>query len=76
MAHQHGGKGRLAGAVGAHESVDLAGSDSEIDTVEDLHCAGRGVKVFDLEEGRGVAHCVDGIYTIAVGEKGCVPLIR
>ena len=35
--HAHGG--RLAGAVGAEESVDLAGVDDEVDAVDGLHGA-------------------------------------
>ena len=36
MAHQRVGEGRLAGAVGAHDRVDLTGAEVEVDALEDL----------------------------------------
>jgi hypothetical protein len=37
--HEHAHGGRLAGAVGAEEAVDLAGRDLEIDPVDGLQAA-------------------------------------
>ena len=43
------GEGAFAGAVGAHNGVDFAGADLEVDAVEDGEVAGGGVEVLDLE---------------------------
>ena len=54
-AEQHAGQGGLARAVGAHEGVDLAFGDGQIDAIEDVDTAigGDGAKTFDLEQGSG-----------------------
>ena len=49
LAHDHVGQRRLAGAVGAHEGVDLALADREVEPLEDLLVAGPDVEVADLE---------------------------
>ena len=52
MAHERVGEGGLAGAVGAHDGVDLALADREVDPLEDLVLRGGGggdVQVADLE---------------------------
>ena len=53
------GQGRLAGAVGAHDRVRLAGPDGEVDAAQDLLGAVLGldgdVQVADLEGGHGFA---------------------
>ena len=49
LAHQHVAQRRLAGAVRAHEGMDLAERDLEVDAVEDLEVAERGVQVGDLQ---------------------------
>ena len=36
VAHQRVGEGRLARAVGAHDRVDLALADGQVDPLEDL----------------------------------------
>ena len=42
VAHQRVGEGRLAGAVGAHDRVDLALADGQVDPLEDLVVGRRG----------------------------------
>ena len=44
-------EGRLAGAVGAHDRVDLARVHGEAKTLEDRLGVNLGVKVFNLEHG-------------------------
>ena len=51
MAHDRVGEGRLAGAVRAHQRVDLAAVDLEVEALEDLLVLGADVKVGDLEVG-------------------------
>ena len=53
-AEQRGGEGGLAGPVGPHEGVHLAGRDREVDPAQDLGAAsgGAGAEALDLEEGR------------------------
>ena len=51
VAHDRVGQRRLAGAVGAHQRVDLAGADVQVDALEDLLVAGVDVEVLDLEVG-------------------------
>src|SRR5262249_921003 len=46
---QHVRERRLAGAVGAHDRVHLAGVDREIHTLEDLVAAHGDVQVLDFE---------------------------
>ena len=43
------GHGRLAGAVGPHDGVDLAGIDREGDTLDDFLVPGGDVQVLDFE---------------------------
>jgi len=59
VPEERGGERRFAGPVGAHEGVDLAGADLEVDAFEDLGAVDRDVQVDDLEEG-GVAWRVSG----------------
>ena len=40
VAHQRVGEGRLAGAVRAHDRVDLALADGQVDALEDLAARG------------------------------------
>ena len=47
------GEGRLAGPVRAHQGVELAGADGQVDDRAGSRPVGRGVEVPDLEE-RGV----------------------
>ena len=51
---QGAGQRRLAGAVGAHEGVDLAGAHGEVDAAQDGAVLGRHVEVADLEQRGGV----------------------
>src|SRR5690606_35483738 len=46
-------KGRLAGAVGAHDGVHLARLDLQREALEDFLAGDAGVEVFDLEHGIG-----------------------
>jgi hypothetical protein len=50
VPHERAGQRGLAGAVGAHERVDLAGPDGEVDATEDGTVLGRDVEVADLEQ--------------------------
>ena len=52
MAHQDVRQGGLAGAVRAHDRVDLATRELEVDPLEDLLAVDRGVEPLNLE----VAH--------------------
>ena len=52
MAHQDVRQGGLAGAVRAHDGVDLATRELEVDALEDLLAVDRGVEPLNLE----VAH--------------------
>ena len=54
VAHDRVGERRLAGAVGAHERVELAGADVQVDALEDLLVPGGDVEVLDLEVGHGL----------------------
>ena len=54
VAEQGRGQGGLARPVGAHEGVDLAGADDEVEAGQDLGIAGGHVKRAELEE-RGLA---------------------
>ena len=57
VPQQGTGQGGLAGAVGAHQRVDLAGSDREVDAAQDGAVLGRDVEVPDLEQrGRRCHH--------------------
>src|SRR5437660_5514471 len=51
MAHERARERRLAGAVGAHQRVDLAARDVEVDALEDLVLLDADVKVAYLEVG-------------------------
>jgi hypothetical protein len=51
MTHDRVGERRLAGPVRAHEGVDLALGDVEVDAAEDLLVAGGDVQVSDFEVG-------------------------
>ena len=46
---QDAGQGALAGAVLAHDGVDLAGVDGQVDAAEDFLVVDAGVQVFDFE---------------------------
>ena len=46
---QHAGEGALAGAVRAHDGVDLTGVDGQVDAAEDFFVVHAGVEVFDGE---------------------------
>jgi hypothetical protein len=48
VAHDRVGQGRLAGAVGAHEGVDLAPAHGQLQAAQDLLVTGADVKVSDL----------------------------
>jgi hypothetical protein len=48
-AGQHLGQRALAGAVGPHDGVHLAGINGERDTLQDFAIANGGVQVFDFE---------------------------
>ena len=48
-AHDHVGQRRLARAVRAHDGVDLAGADREVDPREDLLAGHAGPQAADLE---------------------------
>src|SRR6185436_12894554 len=50
-ARQHLGERALARAIGAHDGVDLAGPDVEIDPAEDLLARRARMKVSDLQHG-------------------------
>ena len=50
---QRAGQGRLAGAVGAHEGVDLARPDGQVDAAQDGAVLRRDVEVPDLEQRGG-----------------------
>ena len=52
LAGQHIGQRRLAGAVRAHDGVDLAGIDPEIEAVENLPSGDFGPKTADFQEWR------------------------
>jgi hypothetical protein len=41
------GEGALARAVGAHDGVDLAGSDLQVETLEDLLVSHVGLEALD-----------------------------
>ena len=47
--HHHGRQGGLAGAVGAHDRVHLAGADGEVDPVQDLLAPHRSNEPLDLQ---------------------------
>src|SRR5690606_26604458 len=64
-AEQGAGQGRLAGPVGAHERVDLAGVHHEIDATEDLGAVCGNMEVTDLED-RGAGHGRQCISTTAI----------
>src|SRR3546814_3545535 len=49
-AHDDVGQRGLAGAVRAHDGVDLAGADGEVDPLEDLSTGDAGPKAADLED--------------------------
>ena len=49
-AHERVGQGALARAVGAHDHVHLAAAHREVDAVQHLPAARRGVQVPDLED--------------------------
>src|SRR3546814_779267 len=50
-AGQHIGEGGLAGAVGPHEGVHLAGLHRQVDALQDRLAADGGVQVLDLKHG-------------------------
>jgi len=50
VPHQRAGQRRLAGAVGAHEGVDLAGADGQVDATQDGAVLGRDLEVPYLEQ--------------------------
>ena len=52
VAHDDVAEGGLAGAVGAHENMGLAGGDGEVDVVEDLLLVDGGGKAGDGKQGR------------------------
>ena len=54
VAHDRVRQGRLARAVGAHQRVDLALVDGEVQALEDLLVPGLDVEVLDLEVGHVV----------------------
>ena len=54
VAHDRVGQRRLAGAVGAHQGVDLALGDGQVDALEDLLLGGADVQVANFEVGQGV----------------------
>ena len=51
VAEQRVGERRLPRAVGAHEGMDLAGRDREIDAAQDLGTRHASVEVVDFEQG-------------------------
>ena len=57
VAHDRVGQRRLAGAVGAHQGVDLALGDGQVDALEDLLLAGADVQVanFEVRHGRSTS---------------------
>jgi len=56
VTHDCVGERRLAGAVGAHQRVDLALADGQVDALEDLLVVGLDMEVADLEIGHaGIA---------------------
>ena len=50
VAEQGVGQGRLARAVGAHEGVELALADDQVDPAQDLGAVDGHVQVLDLEK--------------------------
>src|SRR6185369_7675621 len=66
MAHQGIGEGRLAGAVGAHDRVDLARPHLQVDALEDL-ALGRG--------DRGDAEAADDESVVGARVRGAVLLV-
>ena len=48
MAHDRVGERRLARAVGAHQGVDLALADGQLEAAQDLLLTGADVEVSDL----------------------------
>ena len=57
VAHDRVGERGLAGAVGAHQGMDLAGLDREVDALEDLLVLGLDVEVANLKLGHGSLSC-------------------
>src|SRR5262249_19996653 len=60
------GQGALAGAVGPHDGVDLAGVDREVDAAEDFFVLDAGVQVLDFEHGRFSSQCLWGRSLLAL----------
>ena len=50
-AGEDGGQRALAAAVRAHDGVDFAGVDGQVDAFEDLLALHAGAEVFDFENG-------------------------
>ena len=53
LAHYDAGKGRFAGSVGPHHDVHLAGTDREVDAVEDLCASSAGPQPLDDQSTHG-----------------------
>ena len=76
---ERGGQGGLARPVGAHQGVDLAGADREVDALEDLRgvrdAGGTGPEAVDLRTagtasgGDAGGHARQCISTTAIVEK-------
>ena len=56
VPEQRAGQRRLPGAVGAHQGVDLAGADGEVDAAQDGAVLHGDVEVPDLEQRGGGRH--------------------
>ena len=77
VAHDRVGERRLAGAVRAHQRVELAGADVQVHALEDLLVPGGDVQVLDLEvshESPVVCRCgwADGRELDELGERGAL----
>jgi hypothetical protein len=56
MPEEGAGQGRLSGAVGAHEGVDLARAHGQVDAAQDGSVLGGDVQVPDLEQSGSLGH--------------------
>ncbi len=69
VTHEHRGQSRLTRAIGPHRPRGSHRDQrSDRRQAQDLHVLRRSMQVLYLEEGGGVAHEVNGICTMGVGE--------